>query len=150
MLQRVAAVAIVFAATQFSACTPTPSSAEPFADATRTEPATSGIATVPAPPVATAKSSSSLVPKLQRLCLEICGRSRDLKCKHGDGCAANCLAMASAPPCTEQFLVFYECIAKQPARNWECSEDGVAAIREGFCEKEQEQTVLCMESNARD
>ena len=61
--------------------------------------------------------------------------------------ALHCLAMASATPCSQQISEFYACLAVQPAARWQCdNESGVAQIREGFCEKEQAQSVSCMET----
>jgi hypothetical protein len=54
--------------------------------------------------------------------------------------------MASLTPCQEPFSGFYRCLAGKPDSNWECSEDGVASIREGLCDKEQGQVVACMEA----
>ncbi len=97
-------------------------------------------------------SSGSLAPvsqNLQRACKDICDRSRRLKCTHVDECLPNCIAMASATPCSEEVAVFYECLNRQPLQNWECAEDGVAAIRDGFCNKEQGRAVGCMEAKMR-
>jgi hypothetical protein len=60
----------------------------------------------------------------------------------------NCLAMAVGTPCTDEFSAFYRCLVAEPIEHWECAEDGVAAIREGFCEEEQERAVGCMEAKA--
>jgi hypothetical protein len=61
----------------------------------------------------------------------------------------NCLAMAVGTPCTDEFAALYACLVKEPPERWECAEDGVAAIRDGFCEKEQERAVGCMETKAQ-
>jgi hypothetical protein len=52
--------------------------------------------------------------------------------------------MASLTPCGDEFRAFYGCLVGQPPQNWECSEDGVAAIREGFCESQQSRVAACM------
>jgi hypothetical protein len=61
----------------------------------------------------------------------------------------NCLAVGTVTPCTSDVKAFYACLVKQPVKNWECDDDGVAAIREGFCEKEQEKTVTCMQAKLK-
>jgi hypothetical protein len=81
---------------------------------------------------------------LDKLCTQICDHSRVLKCKAPDVCKPNCLAMASLTPCGDEFRAFYGCLVGQPSQNWECSEDGVAAIREGFCESQQSRVAACM------
>ena|SRR5215471_887381 len=85
-------------------------------------------------------------PKTESVCTDICEHSRRLKCKHADNCRPQCIAMGSFTPCQDQFAAFYRCLATKPDPNWECGEDGVAAIREGFCDSEQESTVTCMEA----
>jgi hypothetical protein len=80
-----------------------------------------------------------------RQCKQICDRSRELKCSHAGECEPNCVASAANTPCKEQFLAFYGCLSGQPLQNFRCEEDGVAAIREGFCDKEQAATAACME-----
>ena len=57
--------------------------------------------------------------------------------------------MAAIGACERQFAGFYRCLSGEPSEHWRCDEDGVAAIREGFCDKEQEATVQCMEQNAQ-
>jgi len=57
--------------------------------------------------------------------------------------------MASVAACTHEFLMFYGCLIAQPAQNFQCDEDGIAAIREGFCDKEQEAAIGCMEQKVR-
>jgi hypothetical protein len=53
--------------------------------------------------------------------------------------------MATVTPCSSQMGAFYQCLLAQPLGNWECDEEGMAAIREGFCDQEQEATVRCMD-----
>jgi len=88
-------------------------------------------------------------PEIERACIAICERSQQLKCSHASECMVNCLAMATVTPCTAEMTAFYQCLLKQPIKNWECDEDGVAAIRQGFCDKEQEKTVLCMDKKVK-
>lgn len=58
----------------------------------------------------------------------------------------NCIAMASVTPCSEALQSLYRCLVDQPLTHWECAEDGVAAIRDGFCDAEQGQAAACMEA----
>jgi len=95
---------------------------------------------VPAPTRAAVSEDTS------RACEAICANSRSRHCRNESQCLGNCLAMGSLTPCKDQVSAFYRCLVAQPAQNWECADDGVAAIREGFCDKEQEQAVTCMEA----
>jgi hypothetical protein len=100
----------------------------------------------PAPLAArSAESSIGVGRGIEHACDNICSRSRALKCPHVEECLPNCLGMASVTPCKPQFLAFYECLLEKPSKDWECSEDGVAAIRPGLCEREQGDAVACLE-----
>lgn len=89
---------------------------------------------------------SPVLAGVQRSCNDICERSRELHCKNASECMKHCMGMGSLTPCAESMTSFYKCLVGQPAKNWECDEDGIAAIREGFCDKEQESAVACMEA----
>ena len=104
--------------------------------------------TTVAPP---AVDSASATPfdvslEIERSCRQICDRSRRLQCAKTDKCMPNCLAMAKATPCSSEMHTLYECLKEQPIQNWECAPDGVAAIRDGFCDAEQGRTVACMQA----
>jgi hypothetical protein len=112
--------------------------------ASKAEPAASKAE--PAPLAARSAESSIAVGRgIEHACNNICARSRALKCPHVEECLPNCLGMASVTPCKQQFLAFYECLIDKPSKDWECSEDGVASIRPGLCEREQGDAVACLE-----
>ena len=102
-------------------------------------------------PVVGAAPESMPGPSLetQSACREICSRSDALHCVHADECSRNCLAMASLTPCTTEIVAMQRCLTKQPVKNWECAEDGVAAVREGFCDSEQQRAVACMDAKMK-
>lgn len=85
--------------------------------------------------------------ELARLCTSICENSRTLKCKNASECQSNCQGMGSLRPCLQQVAAFYRCLASEPADHWECAEDGVAAIKEGYCNAEQAGAVVCLEQH---
>ena len=97
-----------------------------------------------------ANLAAVLVPaasqNLKSACTEICQHSQRLKCKHSEECIPNCLGMGALTPCSKNATELYRCLTGQPAQNWECAPDGVAAIRDGFCEREQSEMVACMEA----
>jgi hypothetical protein len=107
-------------------------------------PATMAAATPSTPPSGVARVEVS--QSLERSCREICDRSRRLNCENVAKCMPNCLAMGSLTPCTAEVSSFYDCLVSQPPQNWSCAPDGVAAIRAGYCDKEQGETVACMEA----
>jgi hypothetical protein len=87
------------------------------------------------------------VAKVAQSCAKICEFSRTLECKNARDCEPNCLAMGALRGCLEPVAALYSCLTSHPVAHWECAEDGVAAIREGYCEGEQERAVGCMERN---
>ncbi|MEP7050521.1 MAG: hypothetical protein ABJB12_09225 [Pseudomonadota bacterium] len=106
------------------------------------------IPTPAASATSTPAASAKLVvaPGIEAACAKICSHSQELKCTHAEQCAQNCLAMASLTPCSRAFQELFACLGKEPPAHWECDDDGVAAIREGYCEKEQASTTKCLEA----
>ncbi|MBN2716167.1 MAG: hypothetical protein JXX14_09960 [Deltaproteobacteria bacterium] len=45
----------------------------------------------------------------------------------------------------DELLDVMECVKKEPAINWECSEQNIAAIKQNFCVVEQQTFVDCLE-----
>ena len=78
-------------------------------------------------------------------CEKICARSRQLKCSGLARCLPGCVEMAAIPGCVAPFASLYACLAAEPVAHWECAEDGVGAIRDGYCEKEQAAAAKCVE-----
>lgn len=85
---------------------------------------------------------------LKDRCDQICSRSRELACTRQERCVQGCLEMASIDACKDAFAKLYSCLAAEPVSHWECAEDGVAAIRDGYCEKEQADAARCVERQA--
>jgi hypothetical protein len=54
--------------------------------------------------------------------------------------------MAAAHVCVTEMDGLFDCLLAQPARNWECDEDGIGAIRDPFCGKEQSKLASCLEA----
>jgi hypothetical protein len=100
-------------------------------------------------PSAVAPSLPTPSNRVQDACKRICANSIALSCKNVTECMPNCLAMASATPCNDEMLTLYDCLKSQPSKNWECGDDGVAAIRAGWCDREQGQAIGCMEAKMR-
>lgn len=82
-------------------------------------------------------------------CGSICERSQVLKCQNANRCLVDCVAAGTGTPCNAEFQAFYRCLMPQPVHNWECADDGIAAIKPGFCEEQQERAVQCMEAKAQ-
>jgi hypothetical protein len=101
-----------------------------------------------AAPAASAPTAATL-QAVEQACASICERSKVLKCQRADDCLLHCVGAATGTPCNPEFQSFYQCLVPQPIKNWECAEDGIAAIRVGVCEKEQEVVLQCMEAKAK-
>lgn len=81
----------------------------------------------------------------EELCHELCVASAKLGCKRANGCRSSCLMMVATKSCGRELNIFFECLKSQPLTSWECVEDGSAAIREGFCDKEQGDFAACLQ-----
>jgi hypothetical protein len=99
-----------------------------------------------APPARPASDRRVATPAVQEACRTICERSRQLTCKNAQECLPNCLGMASLTPCSEPISEFYRCLVREPLEHWECDEDGIGSIREGYCDSEQARAVSCAEA----
>lgn len=118
-----------------------------------TKPSANAGLAAPAAPAASATAlptSPSLdrvkVPlEAQETCRKICERSKQLKCKHADECLPNCYGMTSLTPCSNEMNALFPCLLREPITHWECGDDGMGAIRAGYCDKEQGAAVACME-----
>jgi hypothetical protein len=121
----------------------------PSAEAKATPSAQAVVQPAAAPAPAPAPTASDMLQpadaKTRAQCSSICSRSNELHCKHPETCLPNCLAMQAATPCGREFAGFYACLVGQPVAHFECDEEsGVAQIRDGYCDAEQERTVACM------
>jgi hypothetical protein len=57
----------------------------------------------------------------------------------------NCMAMGQTP-CAAEMLRLFRCAVFEPMSHFKCADDGVAVIRPGYCDKEQERTFVCMQN----
>ena len=80
-------------------------------------------------------------------CVDVCRITLPLHCKNAGECIQRCESMASLPVCTAEMGRLFDCLLRQRAANWECDEDGIGAIRDPFCDKEQELLAGCMHAN---
>jgi hypothetical protein len=88
-------------------------------------------------------------PQLTASCDELCAHTKPLKCPRQDQCKASCVAMGNIPACADAFATLYGCLVHERIEHWECAEDGIAAIRDGYCESEQSAASRCLEARSR-
>lgn len=80
-------------------------------------------------------------------CDKVCEPVRKLGCRRASECVDSCRQMADEGVCRGELLRFYTCLGSEPAEHWECMDDGTGAIKEGFCEREQESFAACLEKS---
>jgi hypothetical protein len=56
--------------------------------------------------------------------------------------------MLGTPVCTEQIKRVYGCLVTKPETAFECDDDGMAAVKDGHCDREQGQFVKCLQAAA--
>jgi len=98
------------------------------------------------PPIATAPSGSPAGG--DDPCPAICERTRPLKCKRAAACRETCGQMRLVETCAAEMAAVMTCFGRQPLSSWECSEEGDAAMKDGFCDTQQGQFVRCVEHGA--
>lgn len=98
----------------------------------------------PSPLERPARSGSSA----KDLCNRICEISGKIECAQASLCLDSCVKMMATPVCAAEVTHFLECLTNQAVEHWECDEDGVAAIKEPYCEGEQAATSTCLEREA--
>jgi hypothetical protein len=91
----------------------------------------------------TASASSSDSASAVMACKSLCKKSEALHCAKLADCETQCRAMYQLRPCLPQVGNFVACLQREPIAHWECDEDGAAAIRDGYCGKEQAAIVEC-------
>jgi hypothetical protein len=118
--------------------TPEPAAAPEPAQPTELEPAKPG-AQAPS-----AQAPAAPTPGTTAVCTEVCDRTEKLNCGPLEVCMAACAAANDGSVCPKEMSTFMMCALKHPAEHWECSDQGVAAIRDGYCDREQEAFMSCV------
>jgi len=90
----------------------------------------------PAPAPAAAPSTSP--------CDTLCSRATELKCRAASACPAACREMYDQPTCQTEMRAALACFVSHPVTDWECDDDGMAAIKNGICDAEQGRVVSCI------
>lgn len=93
------------------------------------------------PPVAavSATSAAATAP-----CRTMCSHARELGCTGLSHCSESCAELLAAPECKAQLDVALGCMVREPREHWTCNEDGLASIRDGYCNAEQGAYIECL------
>ena len=87
----------------------------------------------------------SIEPKANDTCATICRRSNELNCKiQSDQCINVCREMQDVPVCKAEMEKVVSCMVSRSATDWECSEEGIAALKNGACDSQQNGFINCM------
>ena len=98
-----------------------------------------------APPPAPGAPSSSAVPSGVDPCHDLCKKSEELHCAHADSCLVRCRESVEDAPCADELRVALRCFIRQPVSRWECGDDdGLASVKDGTCDAEQERYARCV------
>jgi|KBSMisStandDraft_5_1062788.scaffolds.fasta_scaffold788309_1 hypothetical protein len=81
-------------------------------------------------------------------CPAICERTKPLKCKRTAACRDTCRDMRRVEQCGTEMAAVLSCFARQPQSAWECSDEGDAALKDGFCDEQQGRFASCLQRTA--
>jgi hypothetical protein len=81
-------------------------------------------------------------------CPTLCERSRTLNCPSQDDCNGVCRGMQDTQACSGEMSAVFACMVGEPIQHWECSEDGLPALKDGHCDPQQSALFRCLEQTA--
>jgi len=133
-----ACIALGCKGTDSAASPPTPARPEALPQKTAPAPAAPEEAQAE-PEEATQPASANPDP-----CVGICARSASLKCGAGADCLQRCALLQAEPVCAAELQALSACAVQQPEGHWECTEQGLASVKTGYCKSEQAALARCM------
>jgi hypothetical protein len=78
-------------------------------------------------------------------CAALCEQTLALKCgKNASDCQAACAPMLTVSPCGAEMNAVLACMVHEPTSHWQCGDDGMAELRDGFCDSAQAAFARCM------
>ncbi len=83
------------------------------------------------------------------ICQGICQRTKALGCGSVAECLSACAKVNDGSICAEEMSAFMDCALTHPAKHWECTDNGVAAIRNGYCDTQQLAFIRCAQATVR-
>jgi hypothetical protein len=92
-------------------------------------------------------TSSGGMDNDENYCRIICNRSIMLGCRKAKAvCLLHCEETRAVPFCRKEMLSIMQCVVKEPIHNWECNDQDIASIKDGFCDDEQAVFMRCLMS----
>jgi hypothetical protein len=151
------AVSLMFSAT---ACDPNKSSSVPSTKPSEVTPSVAPVEQQPSAPTRAAAEEPAVAPNTKAAasntkaaapdarCTDICEHTVKLACGSRQACMDACAEANDGSICDHEMRAFVTCSLTHPVAHWECTENGVAAIKQGFCDGEQQDFVRCFEAAA--
>ena len=130
----------------FVACNkpaPSPSNSDPPPQASA-----STRSAMPEPSPAAAATPATKAPGVDP-CVTVCERSKELKCRAVAECPQRCAESRNVAACNSEMSAVLQCVIREPVGHWECGEDGLASIKDGYCDAEQAAFMACVVKAAR-
>lgn len=81
---------------------------------------------------------------VEHFCPEICRRTHALGCRAMSDCDELCRGAFADLVCPQLLQPAMECALSQPLTSWFCSPDGIGAVKDGSCEREQIAYEACL------
>jgi len=81
---------------------------------------------------------------VDNFCPEICRRTHALGCRAMSDCDQLCRGAFADMVCPQLLQPAMECALSLPLSSWFCSPDGIAAVKDGSCEREQIAYEACL------
>jgi hypothetical protein len=110
------------------------------------KPASSAAAKAPEPATKRVNDVEALPFKLEELatsCGRICESTKVLACTQHAECQNGCIQAFGTPVCVAELRRFLSCTENSPATSFECSPEGIPALKDGVCDSEQGAVMGC-------
>src|SRR5439155_863841 len=98
----------------------------------------------PAREAPSAAQPKAAVPD-ENACIAMCDKVSSLKCSTMAECIKGCGEMRTAmTACSKGLDSFMLCLVQQPVGNFECNDEGVPSVKDGFCDAQQQALASCL------
>jgi hypothetical protein len=84
------------------------------------------------------------------LCVKMCERGSALHCKVDVSACRDACQHSLSPPCDSELRASLTCVTAEPIAHWECSDEGLPVIRDGYCNAEQAKLMACVQRTLGD
>jgi hypothetical protein len=128
--------------------TPTQAAPQEASPSAVPKPVAAAASAIPDPSTPRAVAAETSLAQRATRCTEVCDRTTKLGCGARQACLDDCAQANDGSVCGAQMSAFMACALTHPVEHWECTESGVAALRQGYCDTEQQTFVGCFQAAA--